>query len=167
MNIVKNAVVRQQGTISIDSEAHKGTTFTIRLPMALAVTRALLVKAGEQTFAFPLKIIKHISRLTTFESLIGGRWRETLTGGQTGLTDNEHKTKASEQPANSAIFYLNELLGLPPASANDDTTLLLLKTQISHSPCWLTKFSSPKKSSLNRSAIRCKFTCLARRNYFR
>jgi chemosensory pili system protein ChpA (sensor histidine kinase/response regulator) len=135
MNIVKNAVVRQQGTISIDSEAHKGTTFTIRLPMALAVTRALLVKAGEQTFAFPLKIIKHISRLTTFESLIGGRWRETLTGGQTGLTDNEHKTKASEQPANSAIFYLNELLGLPPASVNDDTPLLLLKT--ADTPCAL------------------------------
>ena len=52
MNIVKTAVERQQGTISISSEAQKGTTFTLRLPMSLAITRALLVKADNQTLRF-------------------------------------------------------------------------------------------------------------------
>ena len=36
MNIVKTAVTRQQGAISIASEINRGTTFTIRLPMPLA-----------------------------------------------------------------------------------------------------------------------------------
>ena len=64
MNIIKTAVERQQGTISIISEPQKGTTFTLRLPMALAVTRSLLVKAGEQTYAFPLKLVKQITEIS-------------------------------------------------------------------------------------------------------
>lgn len=67
MNIVKTSIERQQGSISIESETHRGTTFTVRLPMALAVTRALLVKIGEQTFALPLKLIKQITEISGAE----------------------------------------------------------------------------------------------------
>ena len=64
LNIVKSGIARQQGTILIDSELQKGTTFTMRLPMALAVARAILVKANQQTFAFPLKLVKHITEIS-------------------------------------------------------------------------------------------------------
>src|SRR5205823_8833128 len=36
------------------------TTFTIRLPIMLAVTRALLVRAGGQTFAIPLPVVEQV-----------------------------------------------------------------------------------------------------------
>ena len=64
MNIIKTGVERNGGTISLTSETHKGTSFTLRLPMSLAVTRALLVKSGDQTFAFPLNLVKHISEIS-------------------------------------------------------------------------------------------------------
>ena len=63
MNIVQTTIERQQGTIAINSETQKGTEFTIRLPMSLAITRALLVKSNEQIYAFPLNLVKKITEI--------------------------------------------------------------------------------------------------------
>ncbi len=123
MNIVKMAVERQQGSIAINSEAHKGTTFTIRLPMALAVTRALLVRTGGQIYAIPLKIIKHISRL----SIAGDLWSEI--GEKKSLLSGDEQSRKIKDPK-SSMFYLSDLLGLSSNAAanNEDAPLLLLKT---------------------------------------
>ncbi len=67
MNIIKTSILRGQGTISIASEPQKGASFTIRMPMALAITRGLLVKTNEQTFAFPLKLVKKVSEIPAEE----------------------------------------------------------------------------------------------------
>lgn len=64
MSIVKESIQTQRGTISIESVPQKGTKFTIRMPLALAVTNALLVRSGRQTYALPLKQIRHIAELT-------------------------------------------------------------------------------------------------------
>lgn len=64
MNIVRTNVERNQGTINISSEPQKGTTFTIRMPMSLAVTRILLVKVNQHSFAFPLKLVKQITEIS-------------------------------------------------------------------------------------------------------
>ncbi len=110
MNIVRTTVERRQGTISIASEPQKGTTFTIRLPMALAVTRALLVKVGERDFAFPLNNIRQISE-TTPEMIEKAVREKSIQLGAIKYT----------------VTNLNELLGFPaPAAANEDETALLL-----------------------------------------
>jgi chemosensory pili system protein ChpA (sensor histidine kinase/response regulator) len=67
MNVVRTSIERAQGTIQVVSEPQRGTTFTLRLPVSLAVTRVLLVKAHRQTFAFPLKLVKQIVEVPAAE----------------------------------------------------------------------------------------------------
>jgi chemosensory pili system protein ChpA (sensor histidine kinase/response regulator) len=113
MNIVKTSIQRQQGSISVNSKPHKGTIFTVRLPMALAVTRALLVKAGGQTFAFPLKLVKQATEIAAenFEQVLAQKSLQI-------------------EGANYTLFQLTRLLGLPaPAkSGSGYRPLLVLET---------------------------------------
>jgi len=113
MNIVKTNIMRHQGSISVTSEYQRGTTFTIRVPMALAIARALLVRANERLFAIPLKLVKQISEVST-EDL--QTVRET---GSVSLGSGKH-----------AVSYLNDLLGFPenPKAFGHGTQLLLLDT---------------------------------------
>ena len=60
MSIVRESIEARQGTISVESLPQKGTVFTVRMPLPLAVTNVLLVKVGGQTFAVPVKLIRHI-----------------------------------------------------------------------------------------------------------
>ncbi len=63
LDVVQNTVQKLKGTITIDSRPQAGVTFTIRLPLTLAVTRALMVKAHDQHFAVPLDVVTQIMRL--------------------------------------------------------------------------------------------------------
>ncbi len=60
MNIVKESIEAKKGTISMASTPHKGTTFTIRMPLPLAVTTALLVRSSNCVYAVPLKLVMQI-----------------------------------------------------------------------------------------------------------
>jgi chemosensory pili system protein ChpA (sensor histidine kinase/response regulator) len=68
MDIVRDTVQKLRGTISIDSTPNVGTTFTIRLPLTLAVIRALVVRVHGQPFAVPLAAMQQILRLSVDES---------------------------------------------------------------------------------------------------
>ena len=67
MDIVRDKVQKLKGTIHVDSQAGQGTTFTIRLPMTLAVTRAMLLHASGETFAMPTKSVAQVLRLDRHE----------------------------------------------------------------------------------------------------
>lgn len=64
MDVVASEIKQLGGFLEIDSEAGKGTQFTIRLPLTLSVSRALLVYAGEDIFAVPLLSITGIERIS-------------------------------------------------------------------------------------------------------
>jgi chemosensory pili system protein ChpA (sensor histidine kinase/response regulator) len=63
MDVVSNEVKQLGGSLQIDSEYGKGTTFTIRLPFTLALNQALLIEVGEDTYAIPLSSIEGIVRM--------------------------------------------------------------------------------------------------------
>ncbi len=63
LDAVKNEVTSLGGRIEIHSESGKGTTFQIYLPLTLAVAQTLLVRAGENTYAVPTAIVKHVQEL--------------------------------------------------------------------------------------------------------
>lgn len=63
MDVVREAVQRLKGSISVDSEQGQGSTFTVHLPTTLAVSRALLIESNGLIFAIPMQAIQQILRL--------------------------------------------------------------------------------------------------------
>jgi len=53
MDVVKTNIEKIGGTIDLKSEPGRGTTFTIKIPLTLAIVSALIVEAGGERFAIP------------------------------------------------------------------------------------------------------------------
>ncbi|MBS0345787.1 MAG: Hpt domain-containing protein [Proteobacteria bacterium] len=63
MDVVKSETAAVGGRISVDTTPGEGTTFRIHLPLTLAVTQALLVRAGNRTFAIPSSMVAQVLEL--------------------------------------------------------------------------------------------------------
>lgn len=53
MDVVKSNIQKISGSIEMKSAEGKGTTFTIKIPLTLAIVSALIVGVGEDRFAIP------------------------------------------------------------------------------------------------------------------
>jgi two-component system chemotaxis sensor kinase CheA len=60
MDVVRGTVQELGGTLDVDTEAGRGTTFTITLPLTLAVIDAIIAQIGDQTFAAPQSAIQEV-----------------------------------------------------------------------------------------------------------
>ena len=65
MDAVRNSIEQLRGSVSVKSEIGVGTVFTLRMPLTLAIIRALLFSTGGQLFALPLMSVKEIVRSKT------------------------------------------------------------------------------------------------------
>ena len=54
MDVVRSALSEIRGSITIDSELGKGTSFTIRLPLTLSISKALSCLNNQARIAFPM-----------------------------------------------------------------------------------------------------------------
>lgn len=113
MNIVKRSVESHNGTISISTAQHIGTTFTMRVPLKLAVTRALLVTCEGGVYAVPMKHIRRIVEISPDE-----------ISESDGISSFDHGGKTYQYRS------INELLGLgePASHGNTFLTVLLVRS---------------------------------------
>jgi len=63
MDVVKNEISNLGGRIDLTTVPGEGTTFTIRLPLTLAVTQVLLVRSGERLLALPSVMVEQVQEL--------------------------------------------------------------------------------------------------------
>lgn len=63
MDVVKTNIELIGGTVEIASEQGKGTTFTIKIPLTLAIVAALIVAAGDQRYAIPQVAVLELVRV--------------------------------------------------------------------------------------------------------
>lgn len=54
MDVVKKNIEALGGTVSIKTAAGKGTTFTLKLPLTLAIIEGMTVRVGQDTYIVPL-----------------------------------------------------------------------------------------------------------------
>jgi chemosensory pili system protein ChpA (sensor histidine kinase/response regulator) len=60
MDVVKNEITTLGGRVEISSAKGRGTTFTITLPLTLAVTQAVMLRAGNTVYAVPSVMIEQV-----------------------------------------------------------------------------------------------------------
>ncbi len=64
MDVVRKNVENVGGNISIHSEKNKGTTFTMKIPLTLAIMDVMDISLGKTTFSIPITSIKQSFKLT-------------------------------------------------------------------------------------------------------
>lgn len=63
MDIVRRNIERVNGQVHVESERGKGTTFFLRLPLTLAIIRALLVRVNGAIYSIPLADVVEIEKI--------------------------------------------------------------------------------------------------------
>jgi chemosensory pili system protein ChpA (sensor histidine kinase/response regulator) len=63
MDVVKNETAALGGRIEVHTQSGRGTTFRILLPLTLAVTQAVLARAGGRTYVIPSAMVAQVLEL--------------------------------------------------------------------------------------------------------
>ncbi len=111
MDVVASEVKQLGGTLDLRSEIGKGMRLVIRLPLTLAISQALLVSVGHETYAIPLASIEGIARIP--EVRLRDHYSED---GPPFLYGNQ----------SYRVRYLGDFLGLPRHDVTERTVPAIL-----------------------------------------
>jgi two-component system chemotaxis sensor kinase CheA len=100
LDVVRSNVRNLQGTIEIKSKRGRGTTFLIKLPTSLMISKGILLEAGDQQYILPLSNIRDMVKLPLERA-------------------HEYRglTLAQVRGTTYSIFSLAEMMGLASAKA--------------------------------------------------
>jgi two-component system chemotaxis sensor kinase CheA len=102
MDVVRSNVRNLHGTIEIRSKLGRGTTFRIKLPTSLMISKGILMEAGAQRYILPLSNIRDMVKLRAEDA-----------------HEYQGLTLAQVRGNIYPIFSLAEMLGLPPATTTE------------------------------------------------
>ncbi|HET7548137.1 MAG TPA: Hpt domain-containing protein [Usitatibacter sp.] len=110
MDVVKNEITSLGGRVEISSTPGRGAAFTITLPLTLAVTQAVMLRAGASVYAVPTVMVEQVQELK------GDAYAEAVAKGAI-------EWKANRYPLRSLLPLLGEID--TPAPARQIPVLLL------------------------------------------
>ncbi|KUO70121.1 MAG: chemotaxis protein CheA [Desulfosporosinus sp. BRH_c37] len=119
MDVVKKALNNLGGMVDITTRKGQGTTFTIRLPLTLAIIQALLVEVGGEIYAVPLSSVLETLLVNRTEiKTVGGLPMVQLRGNTLPLISLQEKfdlptpETASEEVFVVVVGFGEKALGL-------------------------------------------------------
>lgn len=107
MDVVKKALNNLGGVIDIDTRRGYGTTFTIRLPLTLAIIQALLVEVGTEIYAVPLSSVLETLLVARKDiKTVGGLPMVQLRGNTLPLISLQQKFEQPEPETESEEVFV-------------------------------------------------------------
>jgi len=111
MDVVRTNIGRLNGDVVVQTELGAGTRFTLRLPLTVLVTEALMVRVGTEVLAVPLNAVHVIAALDA-DARRAGR-----DGGESALIEERWLP----------LIHLDRALGLPPSDPGPRPPVLALR----------------------------------------
>ena len=115
LDVVRKKLSELGGTITFETEFRAGTTFTLRLPLTLAIMSALLVSEAERAFAIPIASVSEVLR-------VGRKEIRTIRGSSVMDVRGEALT----------VTDLAEVLGFGDESHRGDTSFVVVVSGVGH-----------------------------------
>jgi chemosensory pili system protein ChpA (sensor histidine kinase/response regulator) len=109
-NVVRRAVERMNGAVTVRTQAGRGTIFEITLPLTLAITRALLVAHASRNYFVPLAFADRI-----------------LDSSETSTVDSAGLRRVLVDDEYVVVRGLSGLLGLSPTARAGNGALVVLR----------------------------------------
>lgn len=112
MDVVRSAVQKVQGTLTLESIAGRGTTIRLSLPLSMAVTQVLTIETDGQRFGVPMDAV-----------------RETVRVPQQSVSSFRDSQMVTLRGRVLPLLALNQVLGLtaaPRISADGELAVLVL-----------------------------------------
>jgi len=114
LDVVRSQLEAFDGSVMVDSEPYRGTTFTLQIPLSLTIAKLLLCQAGNQTYALFVDAIEQIlipqaHQLRCWEGGKVLRWNKVANN------DRSASPRASEQliPVHQLSKLLNYFSEVP------------------------------------------------------
>jgi chemosensory pili system protein ChpA (sensor histidine kinase/response regulator) len=98
MDVVASEVKQLGGAVELRSSVGQGTRFTVRLPLSLALSQALMVQVGDETYALPLVAVEGTGRVPREAA------QQAAGGGEASVDYADHSFR---------VRHLAGLIGLP------------------------------------------------------
>ena len=110
MDVVRTAVEKVNGSISLESEKGKGTRIRLSLPLSMAVTNVMIIESNNQIFGVPMETVLETVRIPRSDIRTIKKSEATVLRGRI-----------------VPLKHLNSLLGLDvPPKANEQDELAIL-----------------------------------------
>ncbi|MCR5698934.1 MAG: chemotaxis protein CheA [Treponemataceae bacterium] len=112
LDVVKTQIEKLKGTVTVWSERGKGSRFTIRLPLTLAIIQGLLVRVGHEIYSIPIASVIESQRVSRTDI---------------NTIDNYEVLNVRDEVI--SILRLNRLFGIPEAEDEEFTFVVIVGSE--------------------------------------